>query len=102
MWFAGPLVGFAVVAAMLLDGADRRRTLKLAVVPVLSVLVAAVTPVGPTLLLAPFAVGDYTKYVSEWAPVSLTSPFLAVTVVMLGPRCSSGAEGVAASTGAGW
>lgn len=84
MWFVGPLIGFAVMSAMLLDGADRRRTLKLAVVPVLSVLVAALTPVGPALLLAPLAVGDYTKYVSEWAPVSLTSPFLAVTVAMLG------------------
>ncbi len=83
MWFIGPIVGLAVTGGLLLDGRDRRAVLRLAIVPVLSVLVAAVTPVGPQLLLAPFAVSDYTKYVTEWAPAGLTSPTFAATLAML-------------------
>lgn len=83
LWLAGVLVGFAVVGACLLDGrVTRREAGKLVLVPLLSVVAAAVTPVGPRLLLSPLEVRGYSKYVTEWAPASLAQPaFLATTLL---------------------
>ena len=46
-------------------------------------LVAAVTPAGPSLLLAPLSVSGYTRFVSEWDPPRLASPPVAVTLLLL-------------------
>lgn len=90
MWFAGVVVGLAVCLGLTLDRrVGVRGAARLAAVPVLGVLAAAVTPVGPTLLLAPLTVGDYRKYVTEWAPPELLDPqvmtaLAMVTVVAIG------------------
>jgi hypothetical protein len=83
MWFAGVLVGLAMIGGMALDGAiSLRDGGKLALIPGLSIAAAALTPIGPSLLLAPLRVGEYTKYVTEWAPPTLKDPAMAVTMLM--------------------
>jgi len=83
MWFAGVLVGLAVIGGMALDGAIRLRDGgKLALIPGLSIGAAALTPTGPGLLLAPLHVGEYTKYVTEWAPPTVKDPAMAMTILM--------------------
>lgn len=44
---------------------------------------AALTPVGPRLLLAPLAVHDVTRYVTEWQRPRLTSPGTAAALVLV-------------------
>jgi len=77
MWFVGPLVGLVVVGGLVLE---RRVTLRsagrLALVPVLSMVAAVVTPVGPRLLTSPFQVSEVTAYISEWQRPASTDPAL--------------------------
>jgi hypothetical protein len=83
MWFVSPLVGGAVVVGLLLDR-DRTTSLRrLTAVAFSCLLVAAVTPAGPSLLLAPLSVSGYTRFVSEWDPPRLSSPPVAVTLLLL-------------------
>ena len=46
------------------------------------VLVALVTPVGPRLLLAPFAVSQVSPFIMEWRPTPITDPSAAATLLM--------------------
>jgi len=84
MWFTGALIGLGVVLGMALD---RRVSLKQvaisASVPALSIAVAAVTPAGPRLLLAPFAVGERRTIITEWQPATWTDGPPWVVAVML-------------------
>lgn len=84
LWVAGVVAGAAVTAGLLLD---RRLSLRQArghlAVVLLSVVAAALTPVGPELFIAPFRVGESTSLVSEWNPPALTSPPVAVTLALL-------------------
>ena len=58
MWFSGVVVGAVVVVGLILDRRIRGRiALRMLAIPVSSLLVAAVTPAGPGLLLSPFTVG---------------------------------------------
>jgi len=83
LWVAGVLVGLGVVVGCLLDGrVNRREAGRLLLVPVLSIVAAAVTPVGPGLLLSPLEVRGYSKYVTEWAPASLAQPAFLATMVL--------------------
>ena len=83
MWFVSPLVGGAVVLGLLLNR-DRTKPLRrLGVVALSCALVAAITPAGPSLLLAPLSVSGYTRFVSEWDPPRLSSPPVAVTLLLL-------------------
>jgi hypothetical protein len=90
LWFSGAVLGGVVVVGLFLDRRARgRRALTLLAVPVLSVVAAAVTPVGPRLLLAPFAVGGVTEFITEWQRPSffdlgpaLTAAMIAAVVVM--------------------
>jgi hypothetical protein len=85
MWFSGIVVGAVVVLGLILDGRIRGRTaVKMLGIPASSLLVAAMTPVGPTLLLSPFAVGRITKYITEWAPPSIHDLSTASTAMMIG------------------
>ncbi|MER7071489.1 hypothetical protein [Terrabacter sp. NPDC000476] len=73
MWFVGVAVGVAALAGLLLDGVARGRAwLRLALVPLASLVAAALTPVGPELLAAPSSVREYAQYVTEWRPPSLS------------------------------
>lgn len=79
MWFVGVVIGLVAVVGLRLDGVCRGRgALRLALVPLASLVAAALTPVGPELLTAPFAVRDYAQFVTEWRSPSLTDvPFVA-------------------------
>ena len=73
MWFVGPVVGCVVVVGLLLERrATWGRAARLALIPALSVAVAALTPVGPLLLTSPFQVGAVTAYITEWQRPGLT------------------------------
>jgi len=86
MWFTGVLVGVGVVIAMVLDRRHLLRTVaRAAAVPVLSLGVAALTPAGPRLLWAPFAVGERRTMIIEWQQASWhDGPVLVVAVMLAG------------------
>jgi hypothetical protein len=75
MWFLGPVIGVITVAGMVLERrVSVRAALTLAAVPVASVVVAGLTPVGPGLYASPLQVHDVTPYISEWQRADLGSP----------------------------
>lgn len=83
MWFIGVLVGLVTLGGIALDrSVSTRAALRLALVPMGSVLVAALTPAGPSLLASPFHVSAYTRFVDEWDPATIRDvPFVAFLVV---------------------
>jgi uncharacterized protein (DUF983 family) len=85
LWGVGVLIGLAVIAGLALDRRlDRRTALRLLTVPALSVVAAALTPVGPRLLLTPFEVSsNAAQFVQEWQPTDPRSFFAAVTLGMI-------------------
>jgi hypothetical protein len=85
MWGVGVLIGLVVVAGLALDGRlDRRSAARLLAVPALSVIAAALTPVGPRLLLTPLEVSsNVSQFVQEWQPTDARNLFAAVTLVMI-------------------
>jgi hypothetical protein len=85
LWVVGVLVGLAVLAGLALDRRlDRRSAVRLLAVPVLSVVAAALTPVGPRLLLTPFEVSSAVgQFVQEWQPTDARNLFAAVTLAMI-------------------
>jgi hypothetical protein len=69
---------------MAMDRTRPRATLiRLAAIPLASVVVAAFTPIGPRLLIAPLTVNSYAGLVSEWAPPDLHEPYVAAAVALL-------------------
>lgn len=83
-WFIGVLLGFAVVAGLAMDGRlSQRKGLLLLSIPGCSLLVAAVTPAGPHLLLAPFKVNGIADRIQEWQPPSFHEPLVLVVAMML-------------------
>lgn len=93
MWFVGVAIGVVALVGFLVDGTVRGRAwLRLALVPLGSLAAAALTPVGPGLLLAPLAVGETTHFVDEWRSPSLTDVYfvaflvLAVTTLLIWSR----------------
>jgi hypothetical protein len=93
MWFAGPAIGLVVIVGMLLDRTiGMRAAARLSLVPLLGVLAAALTPVGPPLLLTAGNMSDYTHHVAEWQPPSIFLPqslyalALAAVVLLLWTR----------------
>jgi hypothetical protein len=85
LWGVGVIVGLAVIAGLALDRRlDRRTALRLLAVPALSVAAAALTPVGPRLLLTPFQVSsNAAQLVEEWQPTNPRDLFAAVTLGMI-------------------
>jgi hypothetical protein len=85
LWGVGVLIGLAVIAGLALDRRlDRRTALRLLAVPALSVIAAALTPVGPRLLLTPFEVSsNAARFVEEWQPTDPRNLFAAVTLAMI-------------------
>jgi len=83
LWVAAPVTGAAVVVGLALDRRlTRAHAARLAAVPLLGVVVAALTPVGPELLLKPFTLQGYARYVQEWATPSVTRPAIGLTVAL--------------------
>ena len=85
LWGVGVLIGLAVISGLALDRRlDRRTALRLLAVPALSVVAAALTPVGPRLLLTPFEVSsNAAQFVQEWQPTDVRNLFAAVTLGMI-------------------
>jgi hypothetical protein len=85
LWGVGVLMGLAVIAGLALDRRlDGRTALRLLAVPALSVVAAALTPVGPRLLLTPFEVSsNAAQFVQEWQPTDPRNLFAAVTLAMI-------------------
>lgn len=69
MWPVGLVVSAVAVAGLVLDERpDRRRIARLAAVPVLCAVAAALTPVGPRLYAAVLLVNSRSSYFTEWGP----------------------------------
>jgi len=85
LWSVGIAVGGVVILGLAVDRRlDRRTALRLLLVPVLSLVAAALTPVGPRLLLSPFDVSSAAgPFVQEWQPTSARSPFALITLAMI-------------------
>jgi hypothetical protein len=86
LWIVGVGVGVVCIAGLLLDRRlNRTVTRKLLTIPILSLVVASLTPLGPGLVLSPLAVGRNTsEFVGEWQSTSAHDPFAVVTLVMFG------------------
>jgi len=85
LWGAGVLISLAVIAGLALDRRlDRRTSLRLFAVPALSLVAAALTPVGPRLLQTPFEVSsNVAQFVNEWQPTDARNFFAIVTLAMI-------------------
>ena len=86
LWSVGIGVGLVVIAGLLLDRRlNRASATRLLAIPILSLVAAGLTPVGPRLLLTPLTVGtNVSEFVGEWQPTSARNPFALVTLAMLG------------------
>ena len=73
MWPVGIIIGAVALAGLALDRAvSRRQWLRLAAVPVLSLVVSGLTPVGPKLFTAVIEVNSRGHYFAEWQPPDFT------------------------------
>ena len=86
LWSVGIAIGLICIAGLLLDRRLTRATAaRLLTVPALCLAAAGLTPLGPRLLLSPFAVGrNASEFVGEWQPTSVHDPSAIVTLSMLG------------------
>ena len=85
LWPVGIAVGGVVIFGLAVDRRlDRRTALRLILVPVLSLVAAALTPVGPRLVLSSFDVSAAAApFVQEWQPTSARNPFTLITLAMI-------------------
>jgi hypothetical protein len=83
LWTAGVIVSVVSAVGLVLDRrVDRRTAWRMAAVPVLSVVAACLTPLGPRLLTTQLAVGERTHLIGEWQATSFrTIPALVVGVM---------------------
>ena len=86
LWILGVGVGLICIAGLLLDRRlTRPAASHLLAVPLLSLVAAGLTPLGPGLLLSPLTVGrNASEFVGEWQSTSVHDPFAIVTLAMLG------------------
>jgi len=69
-----------VTVGLILDRRLRRgQAAQLFLVSILGFVAAGLTPVGPQLLRTPFAVGDISAFITEWAPPSIRDVAPAIT-----------------------
>jgi hypothetical protein len=85
LWLLGPaMLGFLVVGRILDLGLQRWRELTpYAAVGAVAVASAALTPVGPRLVLAPLHVREYAQFVGEWGPPSILNPYFGASFLLL-------------------
>jgi hypothetical protein len=85
LWVVGIVVGLVCIGGLLLDRSlSRSGATRLLAIPVLSLAAAALTPLGPRLLLSPFSVGrNAGEFVGEWQSTSARDPFAMITLAML-------------------
>lgn len=83
-WVIGVAVGVAVVVGLVLQGRARGRTAaRLAALPVACGLAAALTPMGPRLVLAPLTVNERAELITEWQRTAFTGPGPWLVVALL-------------------
>ena len=69
MWPVGIIIGLVALVGIALDRAVPPRVwLRLAAIPLLSIVVTGLTPVGPALYSAVLEVNSRGQYFSEWQP----------------------------------
>jgi hypothetical protein len=85
IWAMGAAVGTLVTLSLLVTGSLTRASMtRLLTLLGGCALAAAVTPLGPRLLLTPFAVGSHGRqFVQEWMPSSVRSPSVMAALLML-------------------
>ena len=87
MWLVGVTIGIAAVIGMALARPREWRTLApVAAIPVLSVVVAVLTPLGLNVFRGVTGVGDRNEQLTEWQPPDITSPssmFLALMIAVV-------------------
>ncbi len=82
-WIVVPGLGAVVVVGLLLERSDWPTVARQSAVVVLSVAAAALTPVGPRLLLSGRDVGETISFVQEWLPVPAHTPAFVAVFAML-------------------
>ncbi len=88
MWPLGVLIGLVAVAGIALDHRSRLRELRpvllrLVAIPVLSLVLAGVTPVGPRLYGAVLLVGGRGKFHGEWAATDFRAHDAAAAAILI-------------------
>ena len=84
MWSVSVIISVVAIAGLLLERNPERPGLaKMCAVPVLSLAVAALTPVGPGLYATVLRVGSINHYFSEWGPTDFTHPSIAVAALAM-------------------
>jgi len=85
LWVIGLGLGVVIVASLAIDRRlDRRQAGRLLAIPALGLVAAALTPVGPRLLLTPLTSGgNGSEFVGEWQPTSIRDPYAILTLAML-------------------
>jgi hypothetical protein len=84
LWSAGVLVGVVCCVGMLADRAlDRDQALRMGAVPLLSVVAACLTPVGPRLLGTQVAVAQRSSMIAEWQATSFRDLSALVVALMI-------------------
>jgi hypothetical protein len=85
MWPIGIAVGVAAAIGIALDSRPpRAHVARLLAVPVLSLVVAGLTPVGPRLYGAVLLVNSRNEFFGEWGPPDFRSRQAAMLLVLLG------------------
>ncbi|MEO7270076.1 MAG: hypothetical protein ABIW49_12805 [Knoellia sp.] len=83
MWFIGVAIGAAAVVGMLFARDLRPLAPRAALVPIGSLVAAALTPAGIDTVLSPLTVRGYTEFVSEWVPPSIFDVTTICALVLL-------------------
>ncbi|NUR06162.1 MAG: hypothetical protein HOQ45_04035 [Nocardioidaceae bacterium] len=84
LWSAGVVVGVVCVVGLVLDRrVTRRVAVRMAAVPIASVVAACLTPLGPRLLTSQVAVGERTHLIGEWQATSFRTVSAFVVAVMI-------------------
>ncbi|WP_028645755.1 hypothetical protein [Nocardioides sp. URHA0020] len=82
MWPVGIVIGAVAAVGLLLDH-DRAAWRQRLLVPLLSLVAAGLTPVGPALYSAVLLVSSRAQYFSEWDPPRFTTPSCLALLVLL-------------------
>jgi hypothetical protein len=111
-WVVGVLLGLAVVVGMLLDKRiTPAQSARFALIPLLSLVAAALTPVGPRLFWSFEAVREVSPYIEEWRRPNLLEPsslallaLMAIVAVTWSVRrdLASWSSLAICASGAGW
>jgi hypothetical protein len=86
LWMFGILLGVVTSVCLVLPKSEGRRALaiRLAALNVATVVVIAVTPLGPRLLTAPFTVANNASWIAdEWAATPLSNLFAITTAAAI-------------------